>query len=196
MGISIAPDIFQDHIFQIFEDLDTVKAYMDDLLVVTRGSYIEHLNELEIVMKRLTQVGIKCKIDKYLFCHPEIEYLGYIITREGVNPQPKKVQVIHDMQCPTTKTEVSHFLGMVQYWGFTEFRSKPTDVKALVYDYLLEPDCAILKHLRDTEWALLVSFKLAIFPIFQNVIIFINLVIMRISFRIVSDFILSDTFCL
>ena len=76
MGISIAPYIFQDCICQIFEDLDNVKAYMDDLLVVTQGSFIDHLNDLEIVMKRLDQVGLKCKIDKFLFCHPEIEYLG------------------------------------------------------------------------------------------------------------------------
>ena len=116
MGISIAPDIFQDCICQLFEDLDTVKAYMDDLLVVTRGTYKEHLQELEIVMERLAQAGLKCKIDKCLFCQPEIEYLGYIITREGVKPQPKKVQAIIDMQRPTTKMEVRHFLGMVQYY--------------------------------------------------------------------------------
>ena len=116
MGISIAPDIFQDRICQLFEDLETVKAYMDDLLVVTRGTYEEHLEELEIVMKRLTKAGLKCKIDKCLFCQPEIEYLGYIITKEGVKPQPKKVQAILDMQRPTTKTEVRHFLGMVQYY--------------------------------------------------------------------------------
>ena len=67
-------------------------------------------------MEKLAQVGLKCKIDKCLFCHPEIEYLGYIITREGIKSQPKKVQAILDMQRPTTKTEVRHFLGMVQYY--------------------------------------------------------------------------------
>lgn len=74
MGISIVPDIFQDRICQLFEDLETVKAYMDDLLVATLGTYEEHLKEL------------KCKIDKYLLCQPEIEYLGYIITKEGIKP--------------------------------------------------------------------------------------------------------------
>ena len=88
MEISIAPDIFQDCIYQLFEDLETVKAYMDDLLVVTRGMYKEHLKELEIVMERLAKAGLKCKIDKCLFCQPEIEYLGYIITKEGIKPQP------------------------------------------------------------------------------------------------------------
>ena len=50
------------------------------------------------------------------FCQPEIEYLGYIITKEGVKPQPKKVQAILDMQRPTNKMEVRHFLGMVQFY--------------------------------------------------------------------------------
>ena len=86
MGISIVPDIFQDRICQLFEDLETVKAYMDDLLVVTRGTYEEHLEELEIVMKRLAKAGLKCKIDKCLFGQPEIDYLGYVITKEGVKP--------------------------------------------------------------------------------------------------------------
>ena len=84
MGISIAPDIFQDRMCQLFEDLESVRAFMDDLLVVSRGTYEEHLEELVIVMERLTKAGLKCKIDKCLFCEPEIEYLGYIIT--GFNP--------------------------------------------------------------------------------------------------------------
>ena len=116
MEISIAPDIFQDKICQLFEDLEAVRAFMDDLLVVSRGTYEEHLEELAIVMKRLAKAGLKCKIDKCLFCEPEIEYLGYIITKEGVKPQPKKVQAITDMQRPTTKTEVRHFLGMINYY--------------------------------------------------------------------------------
>ena len=116
MGISIAPDIFQDRMCQLFEDLESVRAFMDDLLVVSRGTYEEHLQELAIVMKRLAKAGLKCKIDKCLFCEPEIEYLGYIITKEGVKPQPKKVQAIIDMQRPTTKTEVRHFLGMINYY--------------------------------------------------------------------------------
>ena len=83
---------------------------------MSRGTYKEHLEELAIIMERLAKAGLKCKIDKCLFCEPEIEYLGYIITKEGVKPQPKKVQAITDMQRPTTKTEVRHFLGMINYY--------------------------------------------------------------------------------
>jgi hypothetical protein len=116
MGVSIAPDIFQDRICQLFEDLESVRKFIDDLLVVTKGSYEEHLAELDEVFTRLSKAGLKCKIDKCYFCQPEIEYLGYIITKEGVKPQPKKVQAILDVQRPTNKTEVRHFLGMVQFY--------------------------------------------------------------------------------
>ena len=100
MGISIAPDIFQDRICQLFDDIECVRKFIDDLLVVTKGSYEEHLSQLDAVFVRLSSVGLKCKIDKSFFCQPEIEYLGYTITKEGVKPQPKKVQAILDMQRP------------------------------------------------------------------------------------------------
>ena len=116
MGVSISPDIFQDKICQLFEDLESVKAYIDDLLVISRGTFEEHLADLDEVMKRLSDAGLKCKIDKCYFAQPEMEYLGYIITKDGVKPNPKKVQAILDMQSPTNKTEVRHFVGMVQYY--------------------------------------------------------------------------------
>jgi hypothetical protein len=51
-----------------------------------------------------------------MFAQPEIEYLGYIITMEGIKSNPKKVQAILDIQRPPTNTKVRHFVGMVQYY--------------------------------------------------------------------------------
>ena len=116
MGVSFAPDIFQDRICQLFEDLESVRAYIGDLLIITHVTYQEHLKEVEIVCKRLQNAGLKCKLDKCMFAQPEIEYLGYIITRDGIKPNPNKVQAILDIKRPTTKTEVRHFVGMVQYY--------------------------------------------------------------------------------
>ena len=86
------------------------------MIVTSTGTYEEHLADVEIVIKRLHKAGLKCKIDKCMFAKPEIEYLGYIITKEGVKPNPNKVQAIIDLQRPSSKTEVRHFLGMVQYY--------------------------------------------------------------------------------
>jgi hypothetical protein len=53
------------------------------------------------------------------FCAHEIEYLGYILTREGIEPQPKKVQAILALNPPNNIKELRHFLGMVQYYRDT-----------------------------------------------------------------------------
>ena len=116
MGVSVAPDIFQEKICDLFHDLEHVRAFIDDLLVVSHGTYEEHIAELDVVLTRLSNAGLKCKIDKCFFAEPEIEYLGYIITKDGIKPNPKKVQGILDMRRPTNKTEVRHFVGMVQYY--------------------------------------------------------------------------------
>ena len=53
---------------------------------------------------------------KSSFCRTEVEYLGYLITREGIKPQAKKVQALHNMSTPRTRTELRSFLGLVNYY--------------------------------------------------------------------------------
>jgi len=58
---------------------------------------------------------LKVNAAKSLFCTHEIEYLGYILTREGIEPQQKKAQAILALNPPNNVKEFRHFLGMVQY---------------------------------------------------------------------------------
>ncbi len=94
--------------------LEYVQANIDHLLITIRGTLDDHL--LEPVLTRLNDAELKVKIAKSLFCTHDIEYLGYIITREGVKTQPKKVQVILVLNPPNNVKELRHFLGMVQYY--------------------------------------------------------------------------------
>ncbi len=50
------------------------------------------------------------------FCILEIEYLGYVLTRDGIKPQSNKVQAILVIKPPTGVRQLRHFLGMVQYY--------------------------------------------------------------------------------
>jgi Trp operon repressor len=61
--------------------------------------------------------GLKVNVAKSLFCAHEIEYLGCILTRDEIKPQPKKVQVIIMLKPPNNVRELRHFLGMVQTTG-------------------------------------------------------------------------------
>ncbi len=71
---------------------------------------------METVLTRLRDAGLKVNAAKSLFCAHEIEYLGYILTREGIKPQPQKVQAILVLNPPNKVNELEHFLWMVQYY--------------------------------------------------------------------------------
>ncbi len=63
---------------------------MDDLLIITREMPDEHLQKMETVLTRLRDARLKVNAAKSLFCAHEIEYLGYVLTRGGIKPQPRK----------------------------------------------------------------------------------------------------------
>jgi hypothetical protein len=89
---------------------------VDDLLIITRRTLDEHFQKMETVLTRLPDAGLKVNAAKSLFCAHEIEYLGCILTREWIKPQPKKVKMILVLNPPNNVKELRHFLGMVQYY--------------------------------------------------------------------------------
>ncbi len=98
------------------EDLEYVQAYLDDLLCISKSSLEDHLEKLEEVIRCLCNAGLKVNAEKLTFFALEIEYRGYILTREGIEPQSDKVQAILAIQLPTNVKELRCFLGMVQYY--------------------------------------------------------------------------------
>ncbi len=116
MGFGGSADIFQAQIMDLMAFLKFVRVYMDDLLIITRQTVEEHLQKMETVLTRLRDAGLKVNAAKSSFCAHEIEYLGYILTREGIKPQSKKVQAILALNPPKNVKELRHFLGMVQYY--------------------------------------------------------------------------------
>ncbi len=109
------PKRIRAEMMDLMEALEYVRAYIDDLLVITRGTLEDHLAKLGEVLRRLREAGLKVNAAKSFFCTHEIEYLGYILTRGGIKPQPKKVQAILALNPPNSVKELRHFLGMVQY---------------------------------------------------------------------------------
>ncbi len=116
MGFAGSADIFRAEMMDLMEALEYVRAYIEDLLVITRGTLEDHVDKLREVLRRLRKGGLKVNAVKPHFCTHEIEYLGYILTREGIKPQLKKVQAILALNLPNNVKELRHFLGMVQYY--------------------------------------------------------------------------------
>jgi hypothetical protein len=116
MGIAGSPDIFQEKILELMESLEFVRAYLDDLLCISKLSLEDHLDKLEVVLWRLRNAGLKINAAKSTFCTLETEYLGYVLTRDGIKAQSNKVQAILVIKLPTGVKQLRHFLGMVQYY--------------------------------------------------------------------------------
>ena len=116
VGFAGSADIFQAEMGNLMAALEYVRAYIDDLLVITKGSLDDHLDKLEQVFIQLCDAGLKVNATKSIFCAQETEYLGYILTRDGIKPQLKQVQAILVLNLPNNVNELQQFLGMVQYY--------------------------------------------------------------------------------
>ena len=71
--------------------LEWIKVYLDDLLIITRGNFEDHLDKLRQVLQRLQDAGLRINADKSIFGSDEVEYLGYVLTRNGIKPQRSTV---------------------------------------------------------------------------------------------------------
>ena len=74
-----------------------VPTYLDDLLIISNSTFDDHLHQLQVVLRRLRRAGLKVNAEKSSIFAPEIEYLGYLLTKDGIKPVQKKVQAVLDL---------------------------------------------------------------------------------------------------
>ena len=90
-------------------------VYLDDLIILGR-SFQEHLGNLQLVLEGLWQAGLKLKPIKCSLCQSKVKYLGNIVSREGIKPDPTNTEKVVNWPVPTTKKQVQQFLGMASYY--------------------------------------------------------------------------------
>jgi len=74
------------------------------------------MEHLAIVLDCLRQHQLFTKLSKCSFGQHKLEYLGHIVSDQGVEMDPSKVQVVQDWPCPTTVTQLKAFLGLTRYY--------------------------------------------------------------------------------
>jgi hypothetical protein len=100
----------------LMRSLEYVRTYIDDLLIITMGTFDEHLTSVEEVLKRLQIAKLRVNMRKSNFAQAKVDYLGYVLSREGIKPNPKKVSAILAIKEPDNVKSLRRFLGMVQYY--------------------------------------------------------------------------------
>ena len=118
MGLISAPDIFQKAMNDIFNDLDYVIVYLDDILILSNqdDTFDDHLRKIDICFKRMHHMGMKVNLTKTEFFQSNLDYLGYTLTPHGIKPQTKKVEAMQRILAPKTRKQLRRFLGMVNYY--------------------------------------------------------------------------------
>ena len=117
MGLCVSPDIFQEKMSELMVGLEFARAYLDDLLIISKEpEFDKHLEKLEQVLTRLQEAGLKINASKSFFGRTQLEYLGYNISREGLRPSQKKVEAILQLSPPKTRKQLRSFIGMVNYY--------------------------------------------------------------------------------
>ncbi len=116
-GLKGAPATFQRLMTAVLGDLNwqIVLIYLDDIIVYSR-SFEEHLEHLELVFTKLHTAGLKLHPDKCAFGRQEVKYLGHLVGRKGVRPDPEKVRAIQNYPRPQSVAEVRRFLGIASYY--------------------------------------------------------------------------------
>ncbi|XP_065076498.1 uncharacterized protein K02A2.6-like [Ochlerotatus camptorhynchus] len=115
-GVKTAPGAFQQLIDTMSAGLPCTSGYLDDVVVGEKDTE-EHWTNLRAVLERIQEFGFTIRSEKCTFAQPQIKYLGYLLDRNGLRPDPVKIQAITDMAPPTDVSGVRSFLGAVNYYG-------------------------------------------------------------------------------
>jgi transposase InsO family protein len=116
-GLTNGPATFQRYINDLFFDIldDFVTAYLDDILIYSENE-LEHTAHVRQVIKRLQEAGLQIDIKKCEFDVKRTKYLGFIISTDGIEVDPEKIEVIYAWQAPTTVKGVQSFLGFCNFY--------------------------------------------------------------------------------
>ena len=90
-------------------------VYLDDIIIYGR-TLEEHNQNLSLLLQRLKEHGMMLQPDKCEYLRPELEYLGHIITSDGVKPNDNKIEAIRSFPAPKNAKEIKSFLGLVGYY--------------------------------------------------------------------------------
>lgn len=117
MGLKNSPSTFQRVMDNVLKDLQNTVClvYLDDIIVFST-SLQEHMINLEKVFSKLRESNFKIQMDKSEFLKLETEFLGHVISKDGVKPNPNKIEAIKRYPLPKTPTEIKRFLGLLGYY--------------------------------------------------------------------------------
>src|SRR3954466_14740605 len=116
-GLTNTPATFQalmQEVLRPFLDIFVI-VYIDDILIYSKNEQ-EHAEHLRQVLQALRQHKLYGTMTKCEFFKESVEYLGHVISKEGIATDPKKVEIIKTWPKPNNLKELQSFLGLCNYY--------------------------------------------------------------------------------
>ncbi|XP_060096945.1 uncharacterized protein LOC132573472, partial [Heteronotia binoei] len=116
-GLTNAPAVFQRFMNDVFRDLldRFTIIYLDDILIYSRNP-AQHAEHVRQVLQRLRAHGLYAKLEKCDFDLRSVEFLGHIVSPQGILMDPKKVEAVLTWQAPQNRKDLQRFLGFANYY--------------------------------------------------------------------------------
>ena len=112
-GLSSSVGIFQRYMESLL-NIDGVICYLDDILIMA-NSEEEHDRKLKKVLAILKDNNVVINEKKSVFKSDSVEYLGNLLTREGLKPSPDKIKDIQDCPIPNTVNALKSFFRSLYF---------------------------------------------------------------------------------
>ena len=116
-GLSNSPASFQRLIDVVLRNLTGTECFVfiDDVILFS-DTIQEHARRLEHVLQRFEKANLQLQPEKCVFAQPQVEYLGYVVARDGVSASPEKVKVVRQYPVPKNVKDIRSFLGLASFY--------------------------------------------------------------------------------
>ncbi|XP_040197550.1 uncharacterized protein K02A2.6-like, partial [Rana temporaria] len=114
-GVASAPAIWQRKMDEILADIPFTQCLLDDMLITGRTDQ-EHKQNVELVLARLQEQGLKVNLAKCQFMVPKLEFCGHLVDAEGIHTTEAKVDALVKAPAPTNVQQLRSYLGLLNYY--------------------------------------------------------------------------------
>ena len=117
MGLTGSPKTFQSLMEHVLVGLtwNITVPYLDDCIVFSKTP-AEHNKRLQQVFQRFREANLKINPTKCAFFQTKFQFLGHVISKNGLKADPEKVEAVQNFPVPQNQTDVKSFLGLCSYY--------------------------------------------------------------------------------
>ena len=146
-GLVCAPATFQRFVQKVMGDMvfKCVVVYLDDILIYSK-TFEEHVEHIEMVLQKAVEFNLSLNQDKCIFATNKVTYLGFVISNDGLSPDPEKLKAVRDFPRPKCVRDIRSFLGLTGFYrqfveSYANIAKPLTNLLKKDVPFIWKPEC-------------------------------------------------------